>query len=130
MGGRDSTGLKSIGSGSGLGNDVPRRFLKRAPETAHARQTPANHGVTNMNRNTFKTRNARRQRGQGMTEYIIIVALIVIAAIGVYSAFGHSVQNQVAGMTSALSGDSAGATAAAQRARGNANTANGVAQGV
>jgi Flp pilus assembly pilin Flp len=31
--------------------------------------------------NTFTSR--RRQLGQGMTEYIIIVALIAIAAIGV-----------------------------------------------
>ncbi len=31
----------------------------------------------------------KRQRGQGMTEYIIIIiALIVLAAIGVYSGFG------------------------------------------
>jgi len=33
-----------------------------------------------------------RQRGQGMTEYIIIVALIAIAAIGVYSFFGQTVR--------------------------------------
>jgi len=34
-------------------------------------------------------RTARRtQLGQGMTEYIIIVALIAVAAIGVYSYFG------------------------------------------
>ena len=32
------------------------------------------------------------QRGQGMTEYIIIVALIAIAAIGVYSFFGQTVR--------------------------------------
>lgn len=30
----------------------------------------------------------KQQRGQGMTEYIIIIALIVLAAIGVYSGFG------------------------------------------
>ena len=29
------------------------------------------------------------QQGQGATEYLIIVALIVIAAIGVYSFFGQ-----------------------------------------
>jgi hypothetical protein len=37
------------------------------------------------------------QGGQGMTEYIIIVALIVIAAIGVYSFFGQTTRQQDAG---------------------------------
>ena len=37
---------------------------------------------------------ARRARGQGMTEYIIIVALIAVAAIGVYTAFGDIVRGQ------------------------------------
>ena len=36
----------------------------------------------------------RRFRGQGMTEYIIIVALIAIAAIGVYTAFGKTLRGQ------------------------------------
>lgn len=37
------------------------------------------------------------QGGQGMTEYVIIVALIVIAAIGVYSFFGQTTRQQDAG---------------------------------
>lgn len=32
--------------------------------------------------------------GQGMTEYIIVVALIAVAAIGVYSAFGDVLRGQ------------------------------------
>ena len=48
----------------------------------------------------------RHARGQGMTEYIIIVALIAIAAIGVYSFFGKTVRNQSAAMAAALGGDS------------------------
>ena len=36
------------------------------------------------------------QRGQGMTEYIIIAALIAIAAIGAYSFFGQSARQQPA----------------------------------
>lgn len=48
-----------------------------------------------------------RQSGQGMTEYIIIVALIAIAAIGVYSYFGKTVRNQTAGMAKELAGQSA-----------------------
>lgn len=37
------------------------------------------------------TRNKRR--GQGMTEYIIIVALIAIGCIGVVSAFGNQIRH-------------------------------------
>jgi Flp pilus assembly pilin Flp len=47
----------------------------------------------------------RRPRGQGMTEYIIIVALIAIAAIGVYNLFGRTVRHQTAGIAAALGGD-------------------------
>ncbi|MDE1898286.1 MAG: pilus assembly protein [Xanthomonadaceae bacterium] len=46
----------------------------------------------------------RRQFGQGMTEYIIIVALVAIAAIAVYSAFGGAVRGQMASITSQLGG--------------------------
>lgn len=49
----------------------------------------------------------RRQRGQGMTEYIIVVALIAIAAIGVYTAFGKTVRGQMAVTAQALAGNSA-----------------------
>jgi len=44
-------------------------------------------------------------RGQGMTEYIIIVALIAVAAIGVYNLFGSTIRNQTASMAAALGGD-------------------------
>jgi len=45
------------------------------------------------------------QSGQGMTEYIIIVALIAIAAIAAYSYFGKAVRSDVAGMTEQLAGE-------------------------
>ncbi len=54
-----------------------------------------------------KASNIAKQRGQGMTEYIIIVALIAIAAIGVYSFFGQTVRQQTAGMAQELSGKKA-----------------------
>ena len=38
-----------------------------------------------------------REAGQGMTEYIIIVALIAIAAIGVYSFFGQTASQDSSG---------------------------------
>lgn len=51
-------------------------------------------------------RTAGQQSGQGMTEYIIIVALIAVAAIGVYTAFGKTVRGQMAVTAQALAGKS------------------------
>lgn len=45
-----------------------------------------------------------RQYGQGMTEYIIITALVAIAAIGAFMFFGNTARQQVAGMAHELSG--------------------------
>ena len=50
------------------------------------------------------TRSLRKHSGQGMTEYIIIVALIAIAAIGVFTMFGNTVSDQVSAMTQELAG--------------------------
>ena len=61
---------------------------------------------------------AGRQRGQGMTEYIIITALIAIAAI---TAFGGTVRSGVAGMAKELSGESA--TQSINRAQNTASDA-------
>jgi pilus assembly protein Flp/PilA len=60
---------------------------------------------TNMNKTHRRLRG--RQAGQGMTEYIIIVALIAIAAIGAVTFFGGTVRGQVAGMAKELSGQDA-----------------------
>lgn len=49
----------------------------------------------------------KKQLGQGMTEYIIIVALVAVAAIGAYSYFGQTVRHQVAGLANEISGVSA-----------------------
>lgn len=51
-------------------------------------------------------RNTRRNRGQGMTEYIIIVALIAIAAIGVITLFGDNIRRLFGMSADALGGDS------------------------
>lgn len=53
----------------------------------------------------FGSRN--RQLGQGMTEYIIITALIAIAAIAAVSYFGGTVRSQIGGMAQELSGTTA-----------------------
>ena len=46
----------------------------------------------------------QRQRGQGMSEYIIITALIAVAGIGVFSAFGDTIANQAAAMAREMAG--------------------------
>ena len=43
-------------------------------------------------------------RGQGMSEYLIIVALIAVAGIAVMGLFGGAARNQVAGMALEISG--------------------------
>ena len=66
-----------------------------------------------------------RQLGQGMTEYIIIVALIAIAAIAVYGFFGDTIRGQMGAMTQELSGQDSttrGATTAAGAAAGTEGT--------
>ena len=47
----------------------------------------------------------RSEEGQGMTEYIIIVALIAIAAIGVISVFGQNIRALFAVSANALGGN-------------------------
>ena len=74
-------------------------------------------------RHRNRTAARRIQRGQGMTEYIIIVALIAIAAIGVFSMFGKTVRNQAAGLAKELSGNNA--TQAISNAADSANAAAG-----
>jgi Flp pilus assembly pilin Flp len=76
---------------------------------------------------TFKfhrMKTTSRQRGQGMSEYIIIVALVAVVSIGVFSAFGKVIRQQVAGMAAELAGDDGtSAIAAAKTAAGDAKTA-------
>ncbi len=49
----------------------------------------------------------RRSRGQGMTEYIVIVALIGVAAIGAYSFLGQSIRGATAGLALEIAGEDA-----------------------
>ncbi len=55
--------------------------------------------------------NKMKQIGQGMTEYIIIVALIAIAGIAAWSFFGQTMQGAVADVSTELSGEQSGNTA-------------------
>ncbi len=47
-------------------------------------------------------KHGRKARGQGMTEYIIIVALIAISAIGVVSVFGDNIRKIFGASVNAL----------------------------
>ncbi|MCY1045967.1 hypothetical protein OV208_31935 [Corallococcus sp. bb12-1] len=57
-----------------------------------------------MNAMAKKKNQLRKSRGQGMTEYIIIVALIAIAAIGVITLFGDNIRKLFGASAAALSG--------------------------
>jgi len=64
----------------------------------------------------INTNTKHKQAGQGMVEYIIIVALIAIAAIGAYSKFGETVRHQVAGLSAELAGNDGAAEIGAAKA--------------
>lgn len=63
----------------------------------------------------------RRIQGQGMTEYIIIVALIAVSAIGVFRYYGNTARSQVAVAAAELGGQSS--TTGRTKATANANKA-------
>lgn len=49
----------------------------------------------------------KSQRGQGITEYLVIVALIAVAAISAFQFFGQTIRSQTAGIALEVSGKSA-----------------------
>ena len=46
----------------------------------------------------------KNRRGQGLTEYIIIVALVAVAGIGIVNIFGNQLRNQFHTIVSAMAG--------------------------
>ena len=66
-------------------------------------------------RNSMK----RRQLGQGMSEYIIITALVAVAGIGLFAAFGDTLSNQMAAMSQEMAGSTGDSDIANARARAN-----------
>ena len=52
----------------------------------------------------------RDNKGQGMTEYIIIVALIAIAAISIFTLFGKQIRSVVSSTGGQLAGDTGSET--------------------
>jgi Flp pilus assembly pilin Flp len=53
---------------------------------------------------TKLTKQLRKRRGQGMTEYLIITALIAVGAIGVVGILGKNVQANFGTIANALRG--------------------------
>jgi pilus assembly protein Flp/PilA len=51
------------------------------------------------------------EKGQGMSEYLIVVALVAIAAIGVVTVFGRDIRELFSGTTDSLAGNQATNTA-------------------
>ena len=62
------------------------------------------------------------ESGQGMTEYIIIVALIAIAAIGIITVFGQNLRALFATSASMLGGSTSRTLAASNSAGSNVGT--------
>lgn len=50
-------------------------------------------------------REARRRRGQALTEYVLLVALVAVATIGVATLFGDNVRRLFGAAASALAGE-------------------------
>jgi len=75
-------------------------------------------------------RSLARQSGQGMSEYIIITAVIAVAAIGTFGYFGQAIESQTAGMAKSITGEDASsaesnandASSSAESAASNENT--------
>jgi pilus assembly protein Flp/PilA len=62
-----------------------------------------------------------RRSGQGLTEYIIIVALVAIAAIGLVNIFGNQLRHQFSTIVAAMSGSSVQVKSLASKAKQQTN---------
>lgn len=47
----------------------------------------------------------RNRRGQTIAEYVLIIAIVVVAAIGILSIFSDTVRTKIAGAAAAFGGD-------------------------
>ena len=64
---------------------------------------------------------ASKRSGQGLTEYIIIVALVAIAAIGVVNIFGNQLRHQFSTIIASMSGSSVQVESLATKAKQQTN---------
>ena len=56
----------------------------------------------------------RHNRGQTIVEYVLIIAIIVVAAIGILGVFSDTVREKLSGVVHIFGGDTARADAAVQ----------------
>lgn len=49
-------------------------------------------------------KNKKKQKGQSLTEYLILVALVAISSIGIVRVLGQTTSTQLANITNALQG--------------------------
>jgi Flp pilus assembly pilin Flp len=61
-----------------------------------------------MKRRTGMRKSMKRKEGQAMVEYIIIVAVVAIAALVIFGLFGDTIQKKLGGAVDELEGDSSG----------------------
>jgi pilus assembly protein Flp/PilA len=61
----------------------------------------------------------KNRKGQGLTEYIIVVALVAIAGIGIVNIFGNQLRNQFNTIVRAMAGST---TASVESLAGKAGT--------
>jgi Flp pilus assembly pilin Flp len=77
-----------------------------------------------MERSNVKCIAGRKgQLGQGMTEYIIIVALVAVGAIGVYNLLGKTVRDQTSAIACGMAGNQGCSTTQSTSAGTDATTA-------
>ena len=62
-----------------------------------------------MKTTIHRSKRMQRQRGQGMAEYIIIVALVAVAGLATWELVGSSIGQSAAGVASAIAGTDASA---------------------
>lgn len=84
---------------------------------AHVAESLASRSPRPRTRTALKASREQRQLGQGMTEYLVVVALIAVAAIGVYSLLGQTLRSQTAGLALEISGQDAGSAIGSARAQ-------------
>lgn len=53
-----------------------------------------------------------RRRGQTIVEYVLIIAIVVVAAIGILGVFSDTIRGKLAGIVNVFGGDAAAASAA------------------
>ena len=56
----------------------------------------------------MRTGFGKNRMGQGLTEYIIVVALVAVAGIGIVNIFGNQLRNQFHTIVKAMAGSTTG----------------------